>query len=70
MDNLNDTTTLALDDTSPAVISAADTCDAVDRHCVGIDVDTQTIRDVINVETQTTKMTCHVAVQYSPDYDH
>ena len=70
VDNLKDATTLALDDTSPTVTSAGDTCDAVDRHCVGIDVDTQTIRDVINVETQTTKMTCHVAVQCSPDYDH
>ena len=70
MDNLKVVATLVLDDTSPAITSAADTCGTVDRHCVGIDVDTQTIRDVINVKTQTTKMTCLVAVQYSPDYDH
>ena len=36
VDNLKDATTLVLDDTSPAVTSAADTCGAVDRHCVGI----------------------------------
>ena len=52
VDNLNDATAMALDDNGLAVTSATDTCDAVTRHCVGIDTDTQTIHDVIDVETQ------------------
>lgn len=65
-----DNTTLAVDNNGLAVTSTADTCDSATRHCAGIDADTQTTCDVINVETQTSKMTYHVAVQYSPDYDH
>ena len=70
MDNLNDATTLALDNNGLVVTSATDTCDAVARHCVGIDADTQTIHDVIDVETQISIMNYHVAVQHSPDHDH
>lgn len=59
VDNSNDVTTLALNDNDLAVTSATNTCesDTIARHCVGIDADTQTIHDFIDVEIQVSKMT-------------